>query len=160
MKKTIIALALVLAAGFSMTSTSAFAWGNGYGHGGGHGYGHSGGHGYGHGGGHGYGHRMGGCTGGFYNNAAYNNADYQAFMKETADLRSEIAADRAELSALMRSDNPNTERVRELTRSISDKENTLADMARDQNIAFNGHGYGNGWNCGITGHNHGFGNCW
>lgn len=140
MKKIIIALALVLAAGFSLSATNAFAWGCG---------------GYGHGGGHGYGHGMRG-----YSGAAYNNADYQAFMKETADLRSTIAADRAELNALMANGNPDPERVRSLTRSISDKENTLADMARTNNVGYTGRGYGNGWNCGINGHNHRFGNCW
>lgn len=51
--------------------------------------------------------------------------DYQAMYDNTATLRASLAADRAELAALIASDNPDIKRVRELSASISGSEDDL-----------------------------------
>ena len=43
---------------------------------------------------------------------------FTKFLEETADIRKEIALDRAELNALMAGENPDAKRVRELSASI------------------------------------------
>ncbi len=138
MKKTAITLALVAAATFAVMSTSAFAHNNG----GCGGYGMMNG-----------GHRM--MNGGNYmmdgdygmmNNYRGNvdNEAYQAFQKETATIRSSMAADEAELNAIMAGTNPDAKRARALSESISDKQNQLAEAARKHNIQ----SVGNGLYCG------------
>ena len=139
MRNATITLTLALALVLGLSTVNAFAWncwGNGYGSG--------------------NGYMMNGSR-------AYNNPQYDSFMAETQTLRTRIATERGELNALMASPNPDSQRVRQLTESISLGENQLAGMARSQNLSFGpmtSYGYGNGWNCGIVNHNHGFGSCW
>ena len=130
MKKIILTISTLLMVGF--LATSAFAWGCG-----------------------GY--------GGWNNRARYNTDSYQTFYSDTQELRSSIAADRAELNALMAGTNPDSKRARQLSEQISKSENELRTKAREYNVAARGRGmmgYGNGWNCGINGHQHNFGGCW
>lgn len=75
-----------------------------------------------------YGHRRGG----YYGSRQVNSAYYE----ETANLRSEIAADRAELDALMRSPDPDPERARNLAQEISRNEERL------RTLQANSQGYG------------------
>ena len=63
-----------------------------------------------------------------------DNAAYQAFQQETAAIRSSMAADEAELNAIMAGANPDAKRARVLSESISDKQNQLAEAARRNNI--------------------------
>lgn len=58
------------------------------------------------------------------------NAESQKFFDETKDIRVQIAADKAELDALMSNQNPDSKRVRELTESIANNELTLQEKAR------------------------------
>lgn len=98
---------------------------------------------------------------GIYNGAAYNNGAYQSFYNDTQALRSSIAADRAELNALMAGTNPDPKQARELSEKISKSENELRAKAQEYNVSSRGMmGYGQGWNCGITGHDHDFAGCW
>lgn len=143
MKKTIITLALVAAAGLAFISTNAFAWNNwgcgGYGtmNNGNHmmngGYGlRHGGYGMMHGGGY---HMMGGRYGMMTDSRNnFDNEAYQSFQKETAAIRSSMAADQAELNAIMAGSNPDPKRARALAESISAKQNQLAEAASKNNI--------------------------
>jgi Spy/CpxP family protein refolding chaperone len=136
MKKVITAIAATLIVGFF--AASAYAWGCGNRYGGGmHGNGH-------------------------YNQSGNNSGDYQTFMTETQALRSSISADRAELNALMAGTNPDSQKARTLSEKISKSENELRAKAQEYNVAGGrGHwGSGQGWTCGINGHNHAFANCW
>lgn len=133
MKKVIITMAAVLMAGF--LSASAHAWG------------------------------CGGMYGNGYHGSCYNGRYNQAFYNETKALRSSIAADRAEIDALMAGTNPDPDRVRALSEQISRSEEELRSKARQYNVAGNMgpgmmHGYNQGWNCGIAGHDHAFAGCW
>ena len=131
MKKIILTISTLLIVGF--IATSAFAWG------------------------------CGGYGGGMNNRGGYNTDAYQTFSNDTQELRSSIAADRVELDALMAGTNPDPKRARQLSEQISKSENELRTKARENNITGMGPGmmgYGNGWNCGINGHNHNFGGCW
>ena len=96
----------------------------------------------------GYGGPGGGCGmrgwGGGGNSANVSDADYKKFMDETAVLRKTIAVDRAELDALMAGKEPDAKRVRELTGSIVDNQEKVAEIARAANI--NGPGAG-GFGC-------------
>lgn len=132
MKKTITAVAATLIVGFF--AASAYAWGCGYG---------------------------GGMHENGYNQSGYNGA-YQSFINDTQDLRSSISADRAELNALMAGANPDPQKARALSEKISQSENELRAKAQQHNVAggMGNGGYGQGWNCGINGHNHAFAGCW
>jgi len=144
MKKTIITLVLVAAAAFALITTNAMAHGNR----GPAGYGMMGGHGMM---GPGYGMMGRGCgMMNYYQGDAddIDNAAYQTFQKDTADLRAGIAADTAELNALMAGTNPDAKRARALSESISAKQNQLAEAARKNNIQPSG----NGWNCNGSGY--------
>lgn len=101
----------------------------------------------------------GGYGGGWNNTGGYNMGAYQTFSNDTQALRSSIAADRAELNALMAGTNPYPKRARQLSEQISKSENDLRTKAREYNIAGIGPGmmgYGNG----INGHSHNFAGCW
>lgn len=114
--KTVMGVAVIALA---FTAVSAFAVG-GYGPGGGYGMG--------------MGMGMGmGCRGGAAS-ANVSDADYKKFMDETAPLRKTIAMDRAELDALMAGKEPDAKRVRELTASIVDNQEKVAEVARASNI--------------------------
>lgn len=135
MKKVITAVTATLIVGFF--TASAFAWGCG-------GM---------------YGNGMYGN--GNYNQSGYNNEAYQSFTNDTQALRSSISADRAELNALMAGTNPDAKRARALSEQISKSENELRTKAQQYNVSgIGGRGYGQGWGCGITGHNHNFAGCW
>jgi len=135
MKKVITAITAILIVGFF--AASAYAWGCGYGYG-------------------------GGMYGNGYSQSGYNNGAYQTFINDTQALRSSISADRAELNALMAGANPDPKKARALSEKISQSENDLRNKA--QQHSFSGRmgnwGYGQGWNCGINGHNHAFAGCW
>ncbi len=141
MKKAIIAIAMVLAAGMAFTSTNALAWG------------------YGHGPGHGMrgGQMMRGNYQQGYNAAVYDSAEYQQFLEETRDLRASLRADHAEFQALMAGTNPDPEKVRSLTESISKKEIELSEKAKNNNVPFGrmGRRGGGGYNCPV-----GYGHRW
>lgn len=66
-----------------------------------------------------------------------DTTERQKFLDETKEIRIEIAADQAELSALMAGDNPDSARVRELSESIATKQITLQEKSRE-------YGWGNG----------------
>jgi hypothetical protein len=139
MKKITITISTILIIGFF--AASAFAWGCGM---------------------YGYGNYNG--MNGNYNGATYNNGAYQSFFNDTQALRSSIAADRAELNALMAGANPDSKRARVLSEQISKSETALRLKAQQNNISGMGMmgamGYGQGWGCGIAGHNHNFAGCW
>ncbi len=142
MKKTISAIAIVLAIGVAFTASNSFAWNHG-GHGGGHnGNATAGNH----------------MTG--YSDGANDSSGYQKFLKESESLRSGLAMDRAELDAIMINSQPDSMRARTLAGDISDKEIQLAQVARKNKVQGSNYGNHNARNCGISGHNHGFGNCW
>ena len=109
MKKVITAIAATLIVGFF--AASAYAWGCGYGYGGGM-----------------YGN-------GYYNQSGYNNGTYQTFMNETQALRSSISADRAELNALMAGGSPDPQKARALSEKISKSENELRSKVQRYNVA-------------------------
>jgi hypothetical protein len=103
MKTKVIAAiaATALIVGFSAMNASA--WGNG-------------------------GHHMMGS--GMMYGAGVNDADSQKFMAETKDIRVQMAADRAELNALMVGQNPDSKRVRELSESIAVNQITLQEKSQ------------------------------
>ena len=91
----------------------------------------------------GYGPGGGGCgMRGWGGGPAVNvsDADHKKFMDETAPLRKTIAVDRAELDALMAGKDPDAKRVRELTASIVDNQEKVAQIARAANISGPGAG--------------------
>ena len=105
MKAKIIAAvaATALIVGFSAMNASAWGWGNG-------------------------GHYTMGP--GMMYGAGVNDAESQQFLTETKDVRVKIAADRAELNALMAGQNPDSKRVRELTESIATNQIAMQEKAR------------------------------
>lgn len=107
MKKTVITsiVAVSIIIGFTAIHASAWGWGH-------------------------RGPMMGPGYGMMYDNGA-NDAESQKFFDETKDIRIQIAADRAELNALMAGDNPDSKRVRELSESIATKQITLQEKSRD-----------------------------
>jgi len=117
MKKNIIALALVMAAGLAFAVSDAMAWGYG---------------------------NCGGWGGNRYNAQSYdtNNKVYQNFLKSTADLRTEIDADRAELAAIMASSQPDAQKARSLTEQINQNITKLNEAAVAQNLPTYGMGRG------------------
>jgi hypothetical protein len=135
MKKVITAITAILIVGFF--AASAYAWGCGYGYG-------------------------GGMYGNGYSQSGYNNGAYQTFINDTQALRSSISADRAELNALMAGANPDPKKARALSEKISQAENDLRNKAQQHSFSggMGNWGYGQGWNCGINGHNHAFAGCW
>ncbi|MGD9823181.1 Spy/CpxP family protein refolding chaperone [Desulfobacter sp.] len=109
MKKTITAVTAIFIVGFF--AVSAYAWGCGYGSGTGmRGYGKQ------------------------FNQSAVNQEDLDAFFKDTQALRASIAADQAELSALMAGTNPDPQKARTLSENISKTQNELRAKAQQHNI--------------------------
>lgn len=105
MKTKILAAvaATAVIVGFSAMNASAWGWGNG-------------------------GHRMMGS--GMISEAGVTAEERQIFLDETNEIRRKIAADRAELTALMAGQNPDSERVRELTQSIATHQIAMQEKAR------------------------------
>ncbi|WP_319548480.1 hypothetical protein [Desulfogranum marinum] len=105
MKTKIIAAiaATALIVGFSAMNASAWGWGNG-------------------------GHHMSGP--GMMSGTGVTAEERQNFLDETKGVRVKIAADRAELNALMAGQNPDSKRVRELTESIATNQIAMQEKAR------------------------------
>lgn len=83
---------------------------------------------------------------------------FTKFLEDTADIRKEIAIDRAELDAIMAGENPDPARVRELSTTIADNQEKLSEFARVNGIGAPGVGAGGG--CGNRGAGRGScGNC-
>ena len=131
MKKSILAVVMVVAVGLGFSAVSAFA-----------------------------GNCGGPCGSGRGGSAvADNDADYQKFMEQTVDIRKAIAGDRAELNAIMAGANPDPKRVRELTEIMLTNQEKMVEMAKAANIdAPIGRGFGPG-NCDGGGRGFGAGNC-
>jgi len=136
MKRTIITLVLLAASTFALMSSNVMAHNNNWGP---SGYGMMGGHRMMGGG---YGMMGPGMMNGYYQGDLDDTA-YQTYQKDTADLRTGLAADMAELNALMAGANPDAKRARALSESISVKQNQLAEAARKNNVQ----PVGNGWYC-------------
>ena len=121
MKKTFIALALVMTVAFMSTNAMAWGWGNGW-------------------------NGNGMMGNGMMMNPGYNsgvtNQAYQDFLNSTAKLRASIDADRAELAAIMASPTPDSKKVRTLTEQMNKKIATLNEQAAAKNLPQNGMGYG------------------
>ena len=102
--------------------------------------------------------------GGMYSNGMYSNGynetGYsQSFYNDTASLRSSMAADRAELNALMLGANPDPARARVLSEKISKAADELRLKAQKYHIAHNMgpgmmNGYGGGWGRGMMARHH------
>jgi hypothetical protein len=58
------------------------------------------------------------------------NEERQKFLDETKEIRVQIAADSAELNALMAGQNPDSKRVRELTKSIATNQIAMQEKSR------------------------------
>lgn len=90
-----------------------------------------------------------GGSGGGYGSRGWN-ADpasdpvFAKFLTDTAEIRKSIAVDRAELDALMAGKEPDANRARELTASIVDNQEKLAEMARANDFAVPGSAVGSG----------------
>jgi zinc resistance-associated protein len=105
MKSKIIAAvaATALIVGVSAMNVSAWGWGNG-------------------------GHHMPGQEM-MYGNGA-TNEERLKFLDETKEIRVQLAADNAELNALMAGQNPDSKRVRELTASIATNQIAMQEKSR------------------------------
>lgn len=73
--------------------------------------------------------------------AAYNDTVSQKLLDETRDIKINLAADQAELNALVSGTNPDSKRVRELSVNIASNQLTLEDKYRD--YGYGGHMNGN-----------------
>ena len=60
-----------------------------------------------------------------------DGTERRKFLDETKQIRIDIAADQAELAALMAGDNPDSAKVRELSESIANKQITLQEKSRE-----------------------------
>jgi Spy/CpxP family protein refolding chaperone len=122
MKKSILALTMVVSLGLSLSAVSAYAW---------------------------YG---GGTEGWYGPRGGYGvNVDdeaYRKFMDETAQIRKDLTVDRAEMRALMAAANPDPAKVREIAERMTDNREKLTGLAREANIAApRGFGVGPNPNC-------------
>lgn len=84
-----------------------------------------------------------------WNSNPANDPAFTKFLEDTADIRKEIAIDRAELEAIMAGENPDSTRARELSSNIADNQEKLAEIARANDIGAPGVGVGGG--CGNRG---------
>lgn len=127
MKKIIMALAIVATIGFA--STSALAWGM-----------------------HGWNGNGNGCGYGAGYSSQVDDKTYQEFLDSTAELRSAIRADRAELAAVMAGQNPDPKRVRALTENIDKNAAAIGEKAEALGLnerGFAGRGAGRGMGRGM-----------
>ena len=69
-----------------------------------------------------------------------NPMDQQAYYDNTAALRASLAADQAELNALMKGNNPDPKRARALSESISKSQDELRRQAGSYAAPMMGHG--------------------
>lgn len=80
------------------------------------------------------------------------NTNQQTFFDQTATLRANLAADRAELHALIAAKSQDTKRIRTLSENISKADDELRLQARKNNVPLMGPGSMHlGMNCGSTG---------
>lgn len=80
------------------------------------------------------------------------NTNQQTFFDQTATLRANLAADRAELHALIAAKSQDTKRIRTLSENISKSEDELRLQARKNNVPLMGPGSMHlGMNCDSTG---------
>lgn len=85
---------------------------------------------------------------------------HQAFMKETAGLRQDLAAKVGEYRALMAGDNPDPKAAGKLAGEIAGLKNNLREKAVAAGVPFKGRGMGLGMGHGMgDGHRQGKGNC-
>lgn len=83
------------------------------------------------------------------------NTNQQTFLDQTASLRSNLAADRAELRALIAANSQDTKRIRTLSENISKSEDTLRQQAGKYNVPLMGPGSMHlSMNCDSTGNGH------
>ncbi len=80
----------------------------------------------------------------------------QAFMKDTADLRQNLAVKRGEYRALMAGENPNPKEAGKLSGEIAGLKDQLREKAVAAGVPFKGRGMGHGMG---DGHRSGKGNC-
>ncbi len=74
-----------------------------------------------------------------------DNATYQKFLAETKETKIAIAADQAELSAVLSSSNPDNKRIRELSKNIATNQLLLEEKSQAYGFGYNGghmRGYG------------------
>lgn len=84
-----------------------------------------------------------------WGHGAAASPEQQKFLTETNTLRNELYATQAELNAQLAQPKPNEAKVRELSRSVADKQAELALKARASNLPAHGFGHGGGYaNCG------------
>jgi Spy/CpxP family protein refolding chaperone len=95
--------ALAIIVGFSAMNASAWGWG------------------------HGNNNMMGP---GLMNGNGATDEESRKFLDETKEIRVQIAADSAELNALMAGQNPDSKRVRELTESIATNQIVMQEKSR------------------------------
>lgn len=92
------------------------------------------------------------------NNAPGNSTnpmDQQEFYDKTAPFRASLAADQAELNALMVGDNPDVKRIRALSESISKSQDELRRLAGNYGASIFEHGGAHmGMNCYQGGQGH------
>ena len=80
------------------------------------------------------------------------NTNQQTYLDQTATLRANLAADRAELHALVAAKSQDTKRIRTLSENISKAEDELRLQARKNNVPLMGPGGMHlGMNCDSTG---------
>ena len=84
-----------------------------------------------------------------WNSNPASDPAFTKFLEDTAEIRKEIAIDRAELDAIMAGENPDPARVRELSTIIAENQETLSEIARANDIGAPGVGAGGG--CGNRG---------
>ncbi|MDA8404858.1 MAG: hypothetical protein M0Z56_11810 [Desulfobacteraceae bacterium] len=78
-------------------------------------------------------------------------SDQQAFDKNTIEIRATLTADRAELSAILAKNNPDSAQIKALSLDIVKQNDELRKQAEKYNVKTMGMGQGN---CGEYGHGH------
>jgi zinc resistance-associated protein len=134
MKKTVLILIAVAITGFSATQVLAY-----------------------------HGDGRGGNCGGYMQKQNLTEEQIQArqaFMKDTAGLRQDLAAKVGEYRALMAGDNPDPKTAGKLAGEIAGLKNNLREKAVAAGVPFKGRGMGLGMGHGMgDGHRQGKGNC-
>ncbi len=69
-----------------------------------------------------------------WNSDPVDDPAFAKFLEQTVDIRKAIAIDRAELNALMAGENPDPQRVRDLTATIADNQEKLSEIARASDL--------------------------
>lgn len=90
---------------------------------------------------------MGNGHGGMHYSA--NTGDQQAFYDNTTEIRAALAADRAELDAILTKDNPDSAKIKTLTADIVKQQDEL----RKQAVKYNVNGMGMDFDDNYCGHN-------